>query len=153
MSLIRQALDNHIAALVAAILVILFGLVSFLLGHVAYIVAFSVLELSTSTLLAASAILVVFALFVWRWLESNLEDRMRGPVLIYVLAISAMMAMAIGTYAVSGNWAIPVGALLFLISDLTVARDRFVAPGFTNRAYGLPLYFSAQIILAGSLSF
>jgi hypothetical protein len=29
-----------------------------------------------------------------------------------------------------------------------VARDRFVAPGFVNRAWGLPLYFGAQLLFA-----
>jgi hypothetical protein len=34
------------------------------------------------------------------------------------------------------------------VSDLFVARDRFVQPGFVNRLLGLPLYYAAQAMLA-----
>ena len=43
-----------------------------------------------------------------------------------------------------------VGAVMFYGSDLAVARDRFVAPGFSNRAWGLPLYYAAQLVIAAS---
>jgi len=33
-----------------------------------------------------------------------------------------------------------------------VARNRFVKPGAINRVIGLPLYYTAQLVLAGSLS-
>jgi hypothetical protein len=39
-----------------------------------------------------------------------------------------------------------------VLSDLSVARDRFVAPGFVNRAWGLPTYFAAQLLLAASVA-
>ena len=41
-----------------------------------------------------------------------------------------------------------VGALGFFLSDLAVARERFVAKGFTNKLWGLPLYYGAQLLLA-----
>jgi len=31
-----------------------------------------------------------------------------------------------------------------------VARDRFVAQGFINRAWGLPMYYGGQLLLAYS---
>jgi hypothetical protein len=31
-----------------------------------------------------------------------------------------------------------------------VARDQFVAPGYKNRLWGLPLYFGSQMLLAWS---
>ncbi len=78
---------------------------------------------------------------------------MRRPVWFYVIAISTMMAMAAGAFVIDGNWLIPLGALLFLLSDLAVARDRFIAPGFINRAWGLPVYFCAQMVLAASVGY
>ena len=39
-------------------------------------------------------------------------------------------------------------ALAFYASDLAVARDQFVKREFRNRAWGMPLYFYAQMILA-----
>jgi hypothetical protein len=43
------------------------------------------------------------------------------------------------------------GALLFYLSDLLVARDRFVRPGIVNRVVGLPLYYAAQLLLASAV--
>jgi phage shock protein PspC (stress-responsive transcriptional regulator) len=48
--------------------------------------------------------------------------------------------------------AIFAGAALFYASDLTVARDRFVASGFANGAIGLPLYFAAQLVIAHTVA-
>jgi hypothetical protein len=38
--------------------------------------------------------------------------------------------------------------VLFWLSDLCVARERFVTQGFVNRAIGLPLYYGAVLVLA-----
>jgi hypothetical protein len=43
---------------------------------------------------------------------------------------------------------VAVGALAFTASDVSVARDRFVKHEFVNRAWGLPLYFGAQLLIA-----
>jgi hypothetical protein len=40
------------------------------------------------------------------------------------------------------------GAVAFTASDISVARDRFMQHGFANRAWGLPLYYLAQVMLA-----
>jgi uncharacterized membrane protein YhhN len=131
----------------------LLGLASFLLGHVSYIGAFAVRGVSYPVVLGAGLAMAVFAWIVLRWLKPHLDNRMRRPVWFYVIAISTMMAMASGAFVIDGNWLIPLGALLFLLSDLTVARDRFIAPGFTNRAWGLPVYFCAQMVLAASVGY
>ena len=54
--------------------------------------------------------------------------------------ITAMVAMAMGTTVATGDARVAIGAVMFFVSDLSVARDKFVAPGFGNRAWGLPLY-------------
>jgi uncharacterized membrane protein YhhN len=131
----------------------LLGLASFLLGHIAYIAAFAVRSVSIPWVLACGLLMAVFAWAVMRWLNPHLDDQMRRPVWLYVLAISTMMAMAVGSFAVDGNFLIPLGALLFLLSDLSVARDRFIVAGFVNRAWGLPVYFCAQMVLAASVAF
>ncbi|MGD8580050.1 MAG: lysoplasmalogenase [Lysobacterales bacterium] len=131
----------------------LLGLASFLLGHLAYIGAFAARGVSWPVALGSGLAMVVFAWSVLRWLRPHLDSRMRRPVWLYVAAISTMMAMAAGAGAIDGNWLIPLGALLFLLSDLSVARDRFIAPGFINRAWGLPMYFCGQIVLATSVAY
>ncbi|HDP24776.1 MAG TPA: lysoplasmalogenase, partial [Deltaproteobacteria bacterium] len=39
----------------------------------------------------------------------------------------------------------------FYISDIFVARNRFVKQEFINRALGLPLYYLGQFLIAFSL--
>ncbi|MEN8163997.1 MAG: lysoplasmalogenase family protein [Acidobacteriota bacterium] len=41
-----------------------------------------------------------------------------------------------------------MGATLFFLSDLAVARHRFVKEAFLNRAIGLPAYYAGQMLLA-----
>jgi len=82
-----------------------------------------------------------------------------------------MVVVASGMYAGGGfseqHRNLLIGAILFYISDITVARDRFesdllvpefnpphpnvsrfVSPGFLNPLVGLPLYYVAQLIIA-----
>lgn len=127
------------------------GLVAFLAGHVLYAIAFVVRGVLLEPVALTSAILLVAAIAVVRWLWPHVDNAMRAPVLAYVAVISAMLALSVGTAGRSPEVAIPLGALAFYLSDLTVARQRFVAPGFANRAVGLPLYFGSQLLLASTV--
>ena len=48
-------------------------------------------------------------------------------------------------------WTVAAGALLFYVSDLAVARHRFVKAELLNRAIGLPLYYAGQVLIAMSV--
>jgi uncharacterized membrane protein YhhN len=74
---------------------------------------------------------------------------MRLSVRAYTAILSAMLVAAAGASA--ADPAIFAGALVFYLSDLTVARDRFVSPGFANGLIGLPLYYAAQLMLAATV--
>jgi len=128
------------------------GLAGFLLGHVAFAVAFALLGLSLPALGWAVVVMLLFAWVVWRWLRPHLSPRLKKPVGLYIAAISAMMATAGATFSISHNWPLIMGAALFVASDLGVARNRFVAPGFVNRVWSLPAYFCAQLLLAASVA-
>ena len=127
------------------------GLVAFLAGHVAFCAAFSARGVQWVVLVCALAAAGLPAAGVGRWLFPGLDRGMRGPVVAYIAVISAMVALAVGTVAHAGNVWIAVAALSFYLSDLAVARDRFVASGFGNRAWGLPLYYGAQLLFATSV--
>ncbi len=73
---------------------------------------------------------------------------MRRPVQAYFAVIAVMATLACGLTAAGGPATVAVGALAFTASDISVARDRFVRPQFLNRAWGLPLYYAAQVLLA-----
>ena len=127
-----------------------FGLVAFLVGHLGYLVAFRVLGLDGATFGLALAGLLVPAAAVLRWLWPHLPRRMRAPVLAYVAVITAMVAGAIGTWPAAADPAVLVAASLFYLSDLAVARHRFVAPALVNRLVGLPLYYAAQFVFVAT---
>lgn len=125
------------------------GLAAFALAHVAYAAGFA--QLGPRWAVAGVAA-VVLALPGWRvlgWLAPHVPARLQAPVRFYVVVISAMLATAVGAGA-AGHGLAAVGALAFYLSDLFVARQRFVHPTPLNRLYGLPLYYGAQICLAWS---
>jgi uncharacterized membrane protein YhhN len=128
------------------------GILSFLLGHVAFTIAFwrSGVDYAVSAL--AAGVLIAVAAAVLRWLMPNVGDDMRAPVKAYVGVISLMLVVAAGCAVKGGRPEIFAGAFLFYLSDLSVARNRFVSPGFVNTAWGLPCYFLAQLILAASVA-
>ena len=128
------------------------GLVSFLLGHVAYAVAFAGLGPSWGWCMGAGIPLVVVGVVVMRWLGPHL-GKMFLPVVAYVVVITAMVVLASGTVGIDGGAVRVAGAVAFFLSDLSVARDRFVAKGFINRAWGLPMYYGGQLLLAYSCLF
>jgi uncharacterized membrane protein YhhN len=128
------------------------GLASFLGGHLAFAAGFLARGVVLSWLLVAAVALVVPARIVDRWLQPHVPEQLRTPVRAYFVAISAMVACAFGTYGRAGGGMLLVGALMFFFSDLSVARDRFVAHGFVNRLWGLPLYYGGQLLLAASVA-
>lgn len=124
------------------------GIGAFLAGHVAYAIAFVLRGVDGATVLLCLGGLGLVAFPVLRWLWPHVERPMRIPVIAYVVVITAMVATAAGAAVRTEQWLLLVGAAAFYLSDLSVARDRFVASGFVNRLWGLPLYFFAQQLLA-----
>ncbi|MEI8254799.1 MAG: lysoplasmalogenase [Deltaproteobacteria bacterium] len=124
------------------------GLASFLFGHIAFCAAFVRHGIDARASATASVPLLALGAVVGAWLFPKVDRGMRAPVVAYMGVITTMVALAIGAVARGGTPWIVVGALAFYGSDLSVARDKFVAPGFANRVWGLPLYYAAQIVLA-----
>ncbi len=102
------------------------GLVAFLLGHLAYLVA--LVQYQRSWLLLVLGLLVVAAGTVTigrrirRAVRLGRDPGLALPVTVYMGVISAMVVGAFG----SAVPAMVVGALLFYASDATLAWTRFV---------------------------
>jgi uncharacterized membrane protein YhhN len=116
------------------------GLGAFLLGHLAYAIAFPPTAPLWLVPPAAGGVLAL----IWLWPHLG---SMRIPVIAYVLAIVAMVGGALATNA----RLLELGAVAFFLSDLSVARDKFIAPGFANKAWGLPAYYGGQLLIAWSM--
>ncbi len=123
------------------------GLASFLAAHLAYVAAFAVRGLGDAIYLPLLGVAAA-AVAIGAWLLPTVPTELKVPVLAYIAAISVMVAFALSTHAHIADWRIPVGAVAFYLSDITVARDRFAAPSFANRIIGLPLYYGGQLLLA-----
>jgi uncharacterized membrane protein YhhN len=126
------------------------GVFAFLAGHVAYSAAFLTRPIHLLGLAVGVVLLTVALGRVLRWLSPSLPKDMVWPVRAYMLLIGIMSALACGVTAAGGPWAVVIGALAFTASDVSVARDRFVQPEFANRAWGLPLYYAAQLLIAST---
>lgn len=125
------------------------GLGLFLFGHVAYVGAFAELVPIATWPSVWSFIPVVATVAAYLWLAPRLGS-MKGPVIAYMATITVMVvgALAVGRAGVVQARQLLAGATLFYLSDLSVARDRFVAHRFVNRAWGLPAYYLAQVLFA-----
>lgn len=135
----------------------LLGLVSFLLGHIAYVIAFACLVPPSAWAgpLAIAPALAAIAVLAYLWPHLGI---MRGPVIAYVGAIVLMVVGAIAVYqsrpaSLEEPYAclVLLGALLFFVSDVSVAKARFVHARFADKLWGLPAYYLGQLGIAWSL--
>ncbi len=125
----------------------LLGLVAFLVAHVLYTIAFTHLGVRLSLLFIAGLVGLAVYGVVHRWLLPH-AGRMAPAVMAYMLAILVMVEMAVATQVL----VVIVGAGLFAVSDLFVARQRFIKSTWQNRAIGLPLYYAGQLALGWSVT-
>lgn len=125
------------------------GLATFLLAHLAYTAAFCAIiaPRAWSGFVAAVLALASAAVAVWLWPHLG---KLRVAVVAYIAAITVMAWGAIATAGLTG-WPTGVAGVLFYLSDLAVARDRFVVRRFASRAWGLPAYYLAQVLFALTL--
>lgn len=127
------------------------GLVSFLVAHVVYIVAFAEGTALRPVLLlpylAASAPLL-------RLLWPNL-GRLRIPVILYVAALVGMAWVAASralTFSTGPATAAAIGAALFVVSDATLALRKFRKPFASVQLIIMTTYVAAQMLIAFSVT-
>ena len=128
------------------------GLGAFLLAHVAYVSAFIRHGYNRFWTITAAVVVTAIAIVVWAWLEPHTPDELLIPVRAYIVVISLMVIFAVGTRGQGGSWLILIGAVLFFLSDLSVAALRLVQTEYPTYIIGLPLYYAGQVCLALSVS-
>jgi uncharacterized membrane protein YhhN len=134
----------------------LMGLILFLLAHVIYCIAFTLPNGFHAQDMITGALLLAFAVVVFLYLRPGLGS-MQGPVIVYILIICLMVNRAASAFVgdaftTTQAWLLTVGAILFLLSDLVLAINRFRHPFEANRL-GLFLYYGGQLLIALSASF
>lgn len=121
----------------------LFGLVSFLFAHLAYVGGF-VFESSFefSVVIPLVVLAGVAAVLLRRMLAGpGMHPKLRIPVVVYVGVITVMVACAIATASVLPA----VGALLFMGSDALIGWRRFVAESGWMAVAIIVLYHLGQL--------
>ena len=141
----------------------LLGLVAFLLTHVFYLIGFKD-ELLNFT--AWSTVLILFiyvnSVRLLRRIASAMQANGKGalsiPVIVYGLVISLMLYAAMATmydpaWKTSAALLVTVGAILFWISDLILAWNKFVSPLKRGRILNILSYHLGQIgLIAGVIN-
>jgi len=131
------------------------GLIFFLLGHVFYIFSFFSLVGFSHWISPEGLAVITASAGIFLWLRPHLKN-MVIPVGAYVAVITIMILGAWAAFqgssgGVLGKVFILAGALAFYLSDVLVARDKFIREAFLNRFIGLPLYYAGQFLLAFSI--
>jgi uncharacterized membrane protein YhhN len=145
------SLGGDVALMLRSQRMFLIGLVLFLLAHVVYSIAFTVPNGFHGGDLVSGAVLLLLAATVFFYLRPGLGT-MQGPVLFYILVICFMVNRAISTFLGSAfsptqAWLLTLGAILFWLSDLMLAINRFRRP-FKAEPVGLFLYYGGQLLIA-----
>lgn len=135
----------------------LFGLIAFLLAHLAYVIGFNIPlpEFSLWGIVFAVMVSLGGARVIRRIVDalpSKGQARMRMPIIVYstvisIMLLSAMMKLMDLTWNANAALLVSGGAFLFYISDIILAWNKFVAPIQYGRIYNIAAYHLGQIML------
>jgi uncharacterized membrane protein YhhN len=131
----------------------IFGMGAFLLGHVAYIVAF--IRRSASPAPLAAAPFAVWIIWAGVTLLPHLGD-LRLPVIVYTVVIFVMMWRATSLVIAEESpsvfdWFAMLGAASFGFSDTLIALNKFHAPIDGVRIPIIVTYWLGQALIAASV--
>jgi uncharacterized membrane protein YhhN len=142
----------------------LFGLLSFLMGHIFYIVGLN--NTSPYISLRGGVFIILLAIYLgWlypklaRGLSEKGKNSLKIPVAIYAFVISlmvysALMAWSRPAWPINATVLVSIGAILFYISDSMLAWDRFLNPISHARFKVMVTYHVGQIgIILGAMLF
>lgn len=129
------------------------GLVSFLVAHLLYIGAFTIL--SDAFPLSGWAIVpfLAYAAVLLRILMPHVPRGLKAAVIVYAAALLLMAWLAAerGIAGLPGGLAAALGGILFVISDSALALDRFRRPFRGAEPLVLATYWAAQTLIALSI--
>ena len=120
---------------------------SFLVGHLAFATGFLAVGIRWPRLLAELVLVLAVGQLVGQWLLPHVPADQRVLVIAYMVVISIMVVAASGS-AQPNQRLLVVATVLFYISDIAVARWRYVSTGPENRFFCYPLYYTACLLLA-----
>ncbi len=134
------------------------GLTCFLITHGFYISIFSKDYKSFLSVFKIKNILPTVMLLTWIlsfyfYIDSYLGE-LGFPVLIYMIVIGIMALAALSRKAISGRESfllVMMGAILFMISDMILALNKFAFPIEYSSSYIMATYLLAQFLIVEGL--
>lgn len=139
----------------------LYGLASFLTAHIFYIILFTQTGVGSTLLLSetwriGTAVLVLLAsLGLTIKLIPRVASRLRVPILVYSVAIYAMVLAALTI----DNTRLVCGAIMFTASDSLLATEKFLLPAASSHRLWMEYtvwalyYFGQVLIMIGFLEY
>ena len=139
------------------------GLIAFFIAHIAYAVAFidPLLRSNiTPSILMISGLVIgvsLASLIAYKSFHHHIPVSLRLPSMSYTIVIAVMVISALCHSIYLECFTIAIGAIVFWLSDLAVAMQRFhidhlAYRGFYVRLWGLPFYYIAQLVMASELT-
>lgn len=129
----------------------LVGLGCFALAHVVYTLAFAVRGFEGATIVPTTFAAALIGGGTWLAFGRRVSGSLRVLVAVYVVILSAMLAVGAASAITHRAWWLALGVVLVTLSDVAVARERFGTPGFVNKVVGLPTYYLGQLLIAWNL--
>ncbi len=125
------------------------ALIAFLAGHAAYIVGLASVGIEDRPFVIGMAAAALGVIVLGLPIVSAVKGTpLQMPVNAYLAVVATMAAMAYATQ----RPALWIGAVLFVLSDVLLGRDRFVSPKPDQRVFVHMLYHVGQLLLVLGLS-
>jgi uncharacterized membrane protein YhhN len=128
----------------------IFGLSSFLVGHLFYVGGFLTKWRYSRVRLMMILPIAVYAIYMGSTIIHHLskgETSLIVPVIFYITVISTMVWSAIMT---ANKWAI-IGSVLFMISDSILSWNKFISHISYSDVLIMTTYYIAQFFIAKSI--
>ena len=136
----------------------MFGLIAFLIAHIAYLIGFNTPLPQTTTVwsILLAVVIGLGSVRVLRRIVGSIHTKGKKqlvvPVIIYGIVITLMLLAAMLTlFRLDWNAAAAVlvsfGAAMFYFSDIVLAWHRFVSPIKNGRMLNIGMYHLAQIVI------
>lgn len=128
------------------------GLLTFLLGHICYIIALAneiSIKPSITIIFAIILILGILGALAYSSLFRHL-NKMKLPVLSYLIIICTMVfyaALFFITENTSSSTFALIGSICFIVSDYILARTSFIERFKLHKLYIMSTYLAAQFLL------
>lgn len=132
------------------------GLVAFLVAHLSYIRAFYASDLSFKYASVVLIIVVAYYCGIMYVLIPNMEAELVVPVMVYGVAISSMIFLAILRYFSTktcseiSKLCSLLGSIVFVVSDSILALNKFAFVVPHGHYYVMITYYFGQTFIAAS---